>query len=90
MRKQIKDHGTGQGVEAAAGIAPGARVIALDDVVTTAGSTLTPIGRLRDAGFIVEHAVCVLDREGTGRQALADAGVSLRALTTLSQLLHAE
>ena len=48
------------------------------------------IARLRDAGFVVEHAVCVLDREGTGRQALADAGVSLRALTTLSQLLHAE
>ena len=59
-------------------------VVAVDDVVTTASSTLKAIERLREAGFVVNHAVCVVDREAGGRQSLEAHGVTLHALFTLS------
>lgn len=86
VRKRAKGHGTTTAIEMPVAIAnSGAHIVAVDDVVTTAGSTLQAIERLRGAGFKVEHAVCVVDREAGGREALRDHGVILHALFRLSE-----
>ncbi len=88
VRKEAKGHGTGRAIEAPPTLEKGARVVAVDDVVTTGGSTLVAIEAMRQAGFVVEDAVCVVDRQAQGRQALADAGVTLHALYALDELLE--
>ena len=65
----------------------GERVCVLEDVVTTAGALLEAVHALREAGLIVEPAVCVVDREEGGGDALAGAGVSLQPIFTASDLL---
>jgi orotate phosphoribosyltransferase len=35
---------------------------------------------------VIEHALCVLDRDGGGREALAEAGVELHAMLTAADL----
>ena len=86
VRKQSKDHGTQRALEAPAILSSGDRVVAVDDTVTTGGSTLQAIEALRAAGFVVEHAVCVVDRCQGGREALGDHGVTLHALFELDDL----
>jgi orotate phosphoribosyltransferase len=54
--------------------------------VTSGGQVITSCGDLRDRGAIVEHAVCVIDRESGGPQGLAEIGVELRALYTMTEL----
>lgn len=87
VRKDVKQHGTQSRLEAPP-LAAGAEIVAVDDVVTTAGSTMVAIEALRDAGFRVDHAFCVVDREAGGREALEAIGVSLHAVVTLSELLE--
>jgi orotate phosphoribosyltransferase len=41
---------------------------------------------LRDEGAIVEHALCVIDREGGGAEVVAAEGIELRALFTMRDL----
>lgn len=86
VRKQAKGHGTTRAVEAPKTIERGASVVAVDDVITTGGSTIQAIESLREAGFVVEHAVCVVDRLAGGRENLAALGVTLHSLYTLDDL----
>ncbi len=88
VRKEAKGHGTQQFIERADTVSPGDEIVAVDDVITTGGSTLTAIERMRDAGFVVNHAVCVVDREAGGPERLAEAGVELHRLFSLSELLE--
>jgi orotate phosphoribosyltransferase len=87
VRKETKGHGTQQFIERPDTLSDGDEIIAVDDVITTGGSTLQAIERMRDAGFIVRHAICVVDREAGGTENLADADVELHRLFTLSDLL---
>ena len=59
----------------------------LEDVVTSGGALAESVSVLRDAGLVVRHAVCVVDREEGGADALARLGVRLRALYRASDLL---
>lgn len=83
VRKEIKQHGTGKGIE---GILDGVeRVIAFDDVITTGGSTIKAIERMRDAGLEVAAAAVLVDREEqNGRKNIEDLGVDVRAIFTRS------
>ncbi|MBI3394989.1 MAG: orotate phosphoribosyltransferase [Spirochaetia bacterium] len=86
VRKEAKDHGTGRRIE---GETTGVkRVVVLDDVVTTAGSTLKAVSALREAGLIVEHAVAILDREEGGREALQKEGIALHSVFKKSDFLE--
>jgi len=89
VRKQSKGHGTDQYLEGLANFAPGARVAMLEDVVTTGGTLLKAIGRVRDAGLDVKAVLCVLDRQEGGREALAEAGYELVSIFTRKELLEA-
>src|SRR5512137_141231 len=49
VRKETKEHGTGRRIEG--DVAPGSRVVIVDDVITTAGSTLQAIEAAQQAGL---------------------------------------
>jgi orotate phosphoribosyltransferase len=57
--------------------------------VTSGGQVVASCGDLRDRGAIVEHAVCVIDRESGGAKNLRDIDVELHALFTMSELERA-
>ena len=52
----------------------------IEDVVTTGGALIAAIEALRGAGLVVEHALCVLDREEGGNEALARSACDLEPL----------
>ena len=87
VRKASKDYGTGERVEAPSILEPGDHVVALDDTVTTGGSTIDAVEQMREAGFTIRHALCVVDREAGARENLAEAGVELHSLFALSDLV---
>jgi orotate phosphoribosyltransferase len=60
--------------------------VIIEDVVTTAGQIVLSAQDLRSEGAVVEHAVCVIDREGGGADVTAAEGIGLRALFTMRQL----
>ncbi len=89
IRKQPKGHGTNQYLEGLKNFQPGDRVALLEDVVTTGGTLLTSVERVRAAGLEVAAVLCVLDREEGGRERLAQAGLSLESIFTRKELLAA-
>jgi orotate phosphoribosyltransferase len=84
VRKQAKQYGTArlsEGAEVA-----GRRVLVVEDVVTSGGQVVISTGELRKLGAHVDHAVCVIDRQEGGAEALSAAGIRLRALLTRAEL----
>ena len=63
-----------------------ATVLVVEDVVTTGGQSVLSVQTLRRLDAIVEHAICVIDRESGGREALMAAGVKLTPLFQWSEL----
>lgn len=84
VRPEPKEHGTGQRVEGPP--RQGAKVLMVEDVVTTGGSLLDAVEATREAGYEVGHAVTIVDRQEGGRELLREHDVALHALTTLSEL----
>ena len=85
VRKEKKDHGTGKLIEGV--LVPGERVLVVEDVITSAGSSVSAIGTLRDAGATVSDVISVIDRESSGPAALERVGVRLTPLVRASELL---
>jgi orotate phosphoribosyltransferase len=86
VRKAPKAHGAESQIERGGDLPDGGRVVALDDTVTTGGSSLKAIEAMRACGYIVQHALCVVDRLEGGVETLAAAGVTLQALFTVEDL----
>jgi orotate phosphoribosyltransferase len=85
VRKQAKDYGTANRLE---GIyEEGERVCIIEDIVTSGGAAVDTVQALRDAGLECQHAVCVVDREEGGVDALARVGVRLEPLFRVSDLV---
>lgn len=84
VRKEAKTYGTCQLAEGAS--VDGRRLTVVEDVITSGGQVVMSVGDLRDRGAVVEHALCVIDREAGGGAALADIGVELRPLCTMAAL----
>ncbi|MCF6470605.1 orotate phosphoribosyltransferase [Nonomuraea sp. MG754425] len=78
VRKTAKPYGTARLAEGAG--VEGRRVLVIEDVVTSGGQIAISTGRLRDLGARIEHALCVIDRQEGGGEALAAEGVRLLAL----------
>ena len=87
VRKEAKGHGTGAWIE---GKLPseGSRVTILEDVVTTGGSSIKAVEKLRDAGYVVERVVAIVNRqEGTeADDAMKKAGLELFSIFSLEEL----
>lgn len=86
VRKEAKAHGANQQIEVGGTLEPGARVVVLDDTVTTGGSTMRAVEAMRAAGYTVVGAACVVDRLEGGRERLAENGVPLVSLVELPEL----
>ena len=86
VRKAAKEYGTTKRLEGAHD--EGERVCLVEDVVTSGGALLESVEVLREAGLRVQTAVCVVDREEGGADALARHGVRLRPIFGASELLQ--
>jgi orotate phosphoribosyltransferase len=70
VRKEAKGHGTAAWLEGTKSLRPGMPVAILEDVVTTGGSALKAIARVREHGLRVAIILGIVDREEGGREAL--------------------
>jgi orotate phosphoribosyltransferase len=84
VRKEAKTYGTCQLAEG--GDLEGLRLLIVEDVVTSGGAILDAARELRDRGAKCDRVVCVIDRESGGRENLADAGLTLDPLFTMTEL----
>jgi orotate phosphoribosyltransferase len=85
VRKEPKAHGLQKYLEG--DVRPGDRVLIVEDVITTGGSTLTAIGKSREAGLEVVQAIAIVDRdEEDGRQNIERAQVPFDTIFTIQDL----
>jgi orotate phosphoribosyltransferase len=85
VRKEAKEYGTAKRIEGP--YDEGECICLVEDVVTSGGALLDSIEALRGAGLVVHTAVCVVDREEGGADALARHAVRLRPLFRAGELL---
>jgi orotate phosphoribosyltransferase len=85
VRKEAKEYGTANRLEGP--YEEGECVCLVEDVVTSGGALLDSVAALRDVGLVVHTAVCVVDREEGGADALARHAVRLRPLFRAAELL---
>jgi orotate phosphoribosyltransferase len=84
VRKEPKKYGTEKVCEG--GDVEGRRLVIIEDVVTTGGQVVLSVQDLRAEGAVVEHALCVIDREGGGGEVVGAEGIELRSLFTMRDL----
>ncbi len=84
VRKEAKGYGTSNRIEGA--FEPGECVCLVEDIVTSGGAAIAAVEALREAGMRVSNAICVVDREEGGVDALARAAVRLRPLFVASEV----
>jgi orotate phosphoribosyltransferase len=84
VRKASKDYGTSKRIEGR--FEPGEKVALIEDIVTSGGAAIMAAQALREAGLSVQDLFCVVDREEGGAEAAAEAGLTLRALFTSTEL----
>ena len=87
VRKEAKGHGTQAWIE---GLLPseGTEITVLEDVVTTGGSSLKAVEKLRDAGYVVERVVTLVDRQEGGEEAMKDAKLELVSIFKLQEIVE--
>ena len=88
VRNKAKEYGTANRLEGA--FEPGERVCLVEDVVTSGGAAVEALEALREAGLECRIAVCVVDREEGGADALARRGARLVPLFRAGELLAAQ
>ena len=86
VRGETKEYGTAKRIEGP--FESGELVCLLEDVVTSGGALAEAVSAVRDEGLVVRNAVCVVDREEGGSDALARLGVRLRPLFRANELLE--
>ncbi len=87
VRKDVKDHGSRKLVEGDRALHPGLRVVILEDVVTTGGSTLKAVEKLRAAGADVVGVVALVDRLEGGAEAIRAGGLPLLSICSRRDFL---
>ncbi len=87
IRKEPKGHGTGQWLEGRKNLPPGSRVVIVEDVTTTGGSSIKAVERAREEGLEVAGIVTLVDREEGARENIEKERIELRAVFTRSQVV---
>ena len=85
VRKEPKGYGTQSMIEGPL-LPTGTVVTLLEDVITTGGSAVKAVKVLRDAGYVVNRVVCIVDRRENGEDPFTDEELELRSLFTLEDL----
>jgi orotate phosphoribosyltransferase len=85
VRKERKEHGLQRWVEGP--VESGAQVLVVEDTVTTGGSTVSAIERIRSEGLEIAGTLAVVDRLAGGGEAIAAAAdAPYRALVTIDEI----
>ena len=87
IRKEPKGHGTGQWLEGRKNLPPGTKVVIVEDVVTTGGSSMKAVNRAKEEGLDVLGIVTLVDREEGGRENIEAEGYWLKSIFTKSALV---
>jgi orotate phosphoribosyltransferase len=85
IRKEAKGHGTMAYIEGPT-LVPGAKVVVLEDVVTTGQSALKAVERLRGAGYIVEQVIALVDRQQGGAELYQSVGLKFEAVFSIGDI----
>ena len=85
IRKEAKGHGTMAYIEGP-NLPTGAKVVVLEDVVTTGKSAMKAVERLRDAGYIVDTVISLVDRLQGGAEFYQSVGLNFQAVFTITDL----
>jgi orotate phosphoribosyltransferase len=85
IRKEAKGYGTKAYIEGPT-LAEGAKVVVLEDVVTTGQSALKAVDRLKDAGYTVEQVIALVDRQQGGAELYQSAGLKFEALFAIEEI----
>ena len=86
VRSTERQHGRGRWVEGI--LSPGDRVILIDDLITKGGSIVKAAEAVRAEGGMVTDAVVLVDREENGSANLAEIGIQLHYLLTVSEVAY--
>jgi orotate phosphoribosyltransferase len=85
IRKEAKGHGTMAYIEGPS-LPTGAKVIVLEDVVTTGKSAMQAVQRLRDAGYTVDTVISLVDRLQGGAEFYQSVGLNFQAVFTIKDI----
>lgn len=85
VRKEAKEHGRGRRIEGC--FEPGARVVVIEDVITTGGSALKACAAVEEEDGIVLAVLACVDRQEGGREAIEDAGYRVLSLYGVDDLV---
>ena len=85
VRKEPKGYGTQAMIEGPL-LPTGTVVTLLEDVVTTGGSAVKAVKVLREAGYVVNKVVCIVDRRENGEDPFTEANLELVSLFKLEDL----
>ncbi|MBD2437469.1 orotate phosphoribosyltransferase [Nostoc sp. FACHB-110] len=85
IRKEAKGHGTRAYIEGP-NLPEGAKVVVLEDVVTTGQSAMKAVNRLRDAGYVVEEVISLVDRKQGGAEFYESVSLKFTAIFTIEDI----
>ena len=86
VRKEPKKHGTMLWVEGNVG--KGDKVIIIEDVITTGGSTIKAIERAKKCGLNVLGVIVLIDRQEGGKEKIETKGVKVETLLTREEIFE--
>jgi orotate phosphoribosyltransferase len=90
VRKEAKGHGMGKMIEGGHFLPKDAKVVIVEDVVTSGGSSIEAAKKVRDHGWQILGVAAVVDRQEGGREALQKEGLNLYSLFTKSDFGNLE
>jgi len=85
IRKTMKDHGIIRWIEG--DLAKGSRIVIIDDVATTGGSTIKAVERARSEGMDVVKAVILVDRQEGGVENIKKHVEDVTSIITRDELM---
>lgn len=85
IRKEAKGHGTQAYIEGPT-LPAGARVVVLEDVVTTGKSAMLAVERLRNVSYRVEQVIAIVDREQGGAEFYQQQGLKFQSLFSIREI----
>lgn len=85
IRKEAKGHGTMAYIEGPS-LPAGAKVVVLEDVVTTGKSAMKAVERLREAGYSVEQVISIVDRQQGGAEFYQSVGLKFQTVFSIEEI----
>lgn len=86
IRKQVKKHGLMKWIEG--GVVSGDRVIIIEDVLTTGGSTMQALKKAKEYGLEIVKVIVLVDREEGGKENIVKEGYEVETIFTKTELME--